>query len=277
MFGSQNTTLWISYSGISDFDKCPRLYFLKNLYTTPVTGRKIQVADPYLTLGSVIHRVIEEIAVLSPEKRKEIPLRTRFDRIWKSFEGKKGGFRGSSHEEEFYQRGLKMLEKLQNSEILFKECYPPPQSFPKVQLFRDKNIVLVGNFDWLEILSDGTLHLIDFKTGKNEEDEGSLQLPIYLILAVYNLDRQVKKTSYWYLETEDQPTEVQLKEYKFYIPVLQKKALEIEKKIKENDLRCISPNGPCKLCQPYEQILAHQAEYVGLDRKMKREIYYVND
>lgn len=263
---------------------------MKNLYTTPVTGRKIQVADPYLTLGSVIHRVIEEVAVLPPEKRRETPLKARFERIWDFFSGKRGGFsdgnriaQGGSdppcacamREEEFCKRGLKMIEKLQDSELLFKECYPPQENFPKVKLFRDQDIVLVGNFDWVELLPENKFHIIDFKTGKKEEGKNSLQLPIYLILGTYNLDKPIEKMSYWYLETEGEPTEVKLKPPQFYVSTIQQKALEIKKAIDENALQCVSQNGPCKLCEPYEKILAGEGEYVGLDRKMRREIYYV--
>lgn len=269
-------TLWISYSGISDFEKCPRLYYLKNLYTTPVSGRKIQVADPYLTLGSSVHRVTEEIAVLPPDKRKIIPLKARFDRIWDFFGGRKGGFENLVREKEFYSRGLKMIEKLQNAEFLFRECYQPKEDFPKVKLFSDRNIVLVGNFDWVEVLPEGKLHIIDFKTGKKEEDKDSLQLPIYLILGTYNLERPIAKTSYWYLEINDSPTEIKLEPPQFYVTILQQKALKIQKAIEENALTCVASPGQCKLCEPYEKIVAGQAEYVGLDRKMRREIYFVN-
>lgn len=271
----QSKTLWISYSGLSDFEKCPRLYYLKNLYTTPVTGRKIQVADPHLTLGNVIHRVTEEVAVLPLEKRGAVPLKSRFDRIWDFFSGKKGGFQNSGQENEFYERGIKMIEKLQDSEILFKECQAPSENFPKVRLFRDQDLVLVGNFDWVEILPEGTFHIIDFKTGKKEEEKDSLQLPIYLILGAYNLPKPVEKTSYWYLEMADRPSEVKLETPQFYVPVIQQKALEIKRAIDNNALNCLS-QGNCKLCQPYEKILAGEAEYVGLDRKMRKEMYFVN-
>lgn len=268
-------TLWISYSGICDFEKCRRFYYLRNLYTTPVTERKIQVADPYLTLGTVVHRVTEELAVLPVEKRKEVQLRHRFERIWDFFSGKRGGFSDSSQENQFYKRGMEMIERLEASEILYTPSYSFGPNFPKVRLFKDLDIILVGNIDWVEILAQGTLHIIDFKTGQTKEDDDSLQLPIYLILGTYNFEKPVEKTSYWYLGQDEVPTEKKLNPSQFYIPIIQQKAIEIKKAIDENLLVCNSPEGSCRHCQPYEKILLNQAEYVGFDRKMNREIYFV--
>ena len=268
--------LWISYSGISDFEKCPHLYYLKNIYHTPVTGRKIQVANPFLTLGTVVHRVTEEISLLPPEKRKDVPLKARFERIWNAFSGKKGGFVTQAEEEEFRQRGLQMIERLERSDILYSPCYPIGDKLPKVQLFKDKNIVLVGNVDWVEILPDNSIHIIDFKTGKMEEDEDSLQLPIYLILGAYNFPDPIKKISYWYLDREEVPIEKEVKPYRDYIPLIQEKALKIAEALYNNRLECISAPQLCEDCKLYEKIIAGEAEYVGLDRKMNREIYYVN-
>jgi len=271
----QSKTLWISYSGLSDFEQCPRAYYLKNLYLTPVTRRKIQVANPFLTLGTAVHRVTEEIAVLPPEKRNEVPPQDRFDRIWGAFSGKKGGFKTDGEEKEFYKRGIKMIEKFEDSEIISLPYLTPQDNFPKVRLFKDQEIVLVGNFDWVEILPSGGLHIIDFKTGKKEESEDSLQLPIYLILGTYNLEKPVEKLSYWYLENDGKPLEKKLQPAQHYVPIIQQKALELKSALEDNVLACKDPAGFCQRCEPYEKIISKEAEYAGLDRKMRREIYFV--
>ena len=47
----------------------------------------------------------------------------------------------------------------------------------------EENIILNGKIDWLEYVpEDDSIRVIDFKTGKNDEKEGSLQLPIYILL-----------------------------------------------------------------------------------------------
>ena len=61
---------------------------------------------------------------------------------------------------------------------------------PHYYLNDTDNIILCGKVDWIEYLDevDG-LRVIDFKTGRNEEKEESLQLPIYQLL-LHNLQRE---------------------------------------------------------------------------------------
>ena len=71
---------------------------------------------------------------------------------------------------------------------------------PNFYLSDDENIILNGLIDWIEYLpATDSLHIVDFKTGKREEQEASLQLPIYLLLCNALQKRAVTKASYWYL------------------------------------------------------------------------------
>ena len=54
------------------------------------------------------------------------------------------------------------------------------------------------------------MRIIDFKTGRNDEDEDSFQLPIYYLLLT-NLQKEngknkiynIKEAAYWYLDYEN--------------------------------------------------------------------------
>jgi len=35
--------VWVSHTSINDFKKCPRAYFLKNVYKDPETNKKIKI------------------------------------------------------------------------------------------------------------------------------------------------------------------------------------------------------------------------------------------
>ena len=59
------TAYWVSHSSINDFLKCPRAYFLKNVYKDPKTGRKIKLISPPLALGQAVHEVVESLSVLT--------------------------------------------------------------------------------------------------------------------------------------------------------------------------------------------------------------------
>ena len=272
---ARNKKVWISHSAISDFDICPRLYYLRYLYRDPKTNHRIQVADPCLTLGMVVHRIIEEVGKLPAERRFEIPLVDRFERRWQFYSGKKGGFVSLKEEEGFKTRGIRMIKKLENSKIIRNQNYKMGNELPKVQLFRDQNLILVGNIDWIELLPDRTLHIIDFKTGKTEEDENSLQLPIYQILAHYNFKEPIKKISYWYLDKDEEPVSVELNPIQSYISIIREKALEIRETIESNKFVCKSPNGKCYKCEKYEKIISNKAEYVDYDPEMNRDLYFL--
>lgn len=76
-------------------------------------------------------------------------------------------------------------------------------------LTRSLNIILCGKVDWLEYLPENdNLHIIDFKTGVHDEKPDSLQLLIYCLLVKNLQPRKVKKISFWYLDRQDEPTEM---------------------------------------------------------------------
>ena len=65
----------------------------------------------------------------------------------------------------------------------------PPNFF----LSEEENIILNGKIDWMEYIEEGdSVRVIDFKTGRNKESQGSLQLPIYLV----TFKRFAKKKSF---------------------------------------------------------------------------------
>ena len=81
---------WVSHSSISDFLKCPRAYYLRNVYKDPATGHKMTIASPPLALGQAVHEVIESLAVLPAGERLKISLVKKLDPIWLKVTGKKG-------------------------------------------------------------------------------------------------------------------------------------------------------------------------------------------
>jgi len=269
-------TLWISHSALSDFKNCPQLYYFKSIWRHPETNHKIQVTSPYLSLGSAVHEVIERMQTIDPEKRFTVSLEEQFKQLWGTYAGKRGGFTDLAQEEEFKERGKKMLQRVErNAEVLKGPTCQFESNFPKVRLFKEKDIILVGNIDWIEILQDGKLHIIDFKTGKKEEAAESLQLPIYLILATYNLPEPIAKTSYWYLERDDVPVQIPLKPLKEYVPVIREKALRVEDAIAKNQFACQSGYKNCFHCRQYGAVVSGNAEHVGYDEKMRKDLYFV--
>lgn len=255
--------VWVSHSSISDFLACPRAYYLRNVYKDPKTRRKITVMQPPLALGQIVHDVIDEISTLPVNERLEIPLKDRLEIHWKKVTGELGGFK-SKEEDGYKNRGVEMLTKIQeNPGPIIKKAVKINQELPNYWLSEEEEIILCGKFDWLEYIeTDESIHIIDFKTGKYEEDSESLQLPIYYLLAVNTQNRKVSKISYWYLESENIPREQPLPD----IEESNLKVLDIARRIKLarqiEHFKC--PTNGCFKCNPLERVLKGEGKKVAV-------------
>lgn len=115
MIRDKYSALWVSYSSMTDYLRCPRAYFLKNIYRNPKNRRKIQLIQPALALGQIIHDVIDELSFLPLEDRLRQSLKSRFNKAWGKISGKKGGFSSDEEENKFKDRGLKMIDLLEKN------------------------------------------------------------------------------------------------------------------------------------------------------------------
>jgi hypothetical protein len=265
-------TIWVSHSSLSDFENCPRLYYLKNIYRDPKTNNRLQLVNPYLSLGSSVHNTLESLSDISISKRKKLSWLKKFDEEW--IGGKKGGYGSIEKEKFFYNRGIKMIKMAQKSEILYRQAYKFPANFlPKTTLF--PGVELVGSLDWAEILEDNSLHIVDFKTGAKEEKDTSLQLPIYRLLAENNFESTVSKLSYWYLDKEKLPQQKEVPELSECLDKIKKRAQVMVDGIKNKAFACTSNYRTCFKCRDYEKILTGEAEFIGSDPVRKKDLYYL--
>ncbi len=260
--------VWISHSSIADFLKCPRLYYLRHVYKDPKTKHKITIVNPSLSLGQVIHETIESLSVLPVEERFKDSLIEKFNSSWEKVKGRKGGFKNDDEEKTFKERGISMLKKimenpgpLKNKAIKIKSA-DVGFDLPYYWLNEEDNIILSGKIDWVEYLDDNdSIHIIDFKTGKNEEDSESLQLPIYYLLAKNLQKRNISKISYWYLDNEAGLIEMSLPNEKEAYD----KIYEVAKRMKLgrliDHLKCAK--GGCFACSPLEDIVNGKGELIG--------------
>lgn len=274
------SAVWVSHSSMGDFLKCPRAYYLHNIYKNPKTGRKINIVNPALALGQVVHETVEGLAKFKAEERFVRPLKESFEKSWSKISGKKGGFKNEEEELLTKERGLRMIDRveknpgpLKNKTVLIKQGSEMPPNF---FLSEEENIILCGKIDWLEYVPESdSVKLIDFKTGRNEEKEDSLQIPIYQLILKNCQKRSLVAASYWYLDSEDSPRSVSLpNETDSYNSVL-----EVAKKVKEarEKREFICPRGEegCFSCRPFEKILRGEAEYIGKG-EYSQDIYVVS-
>ncbi len=269
--------IWVSHSSMGDFLKCPRLYYLHNMYKDPQTKNKISIVSPHMSLGIAVHEVLEGLGDFKSEVRMDRDLLKTYEEAWQKVTGIRGGFKTPEEEKEFKERGIKMLENvtkdprfLPNKIIKLKR----ETMNPNFLIDTDKNIILNGLIDWIEYLPEtDSLHIVDFKTGKREEDGESLQLPIYLLLCNALQKRPVTKASYWYLEN-DKIVEKELPD----LAKAKTDVLAVAHKVAEartkGEFKCPNGDAGCFNCLPYEKILKKDLsyKYVGVGG-FKQDLY----
>lgn len=269
--------LWLSYSSMKDFQNCPRAYFLSNIYKNPQTGRKIQIVTPSLSIGSVVHEVIESISKLPSKTRFQNSLVSVLQEFWLPYQGRQGGFQSESSETMAKERAREMLVRVMNNPgPLNKPAIKLKEQLPFYWLSEEEEMILCGKLDWIEYLEKiDSIHIIDFKTSKSKE-VNSLQLPIYALLASRVQRRNVSKISYWYLGLSDQPEEQELPD----LADAEKEIMTLGKQIKLarklQRFKCLEgPNG-CRYCRGLERIVRGEGELVASNRQ-GRDSFILSD
>ncbi len=260
--------VWVSHSSIHDFLTCPRAYWIRHIYRNPKTNNKVNIINPSLALGSVVHQVLEALSVVKAEDRLKEPLLEQFEKAWEKVSGENGGFSSPEEELTYKNRGAIMINRVvfHPGPILEKavKLSSPDNLPPRFYLSPDEKIILTGKIDWLEYNPlDDSVHIIDFKTGMREENEDSLQLPIYALLVANCQKRKVSKISYWYLETDNNPREMPFPD----LEKAKEKVLSIARDIRKarEGGHMICPKGGCFACRPLEQIVTGKAKFIRTD------------
>lgn len=229
------------------------------------------IVSPAMSLGSAVHKTLEDLKTLPVEERLTRDLLSNFEKDWEEVAaGKKGGFTDDEEEAAAKARGRRMVERVvQNPGPIGKKTIKLPahknDMIPHFYLDEKENLILCGVVDWLEYVeADDSIRIIDFKTGKNEEDGESLQLPIYLLLLNELQKRKVSGAAYWYLDKDDSPKEMPLPDAAEALEKVLAVARQVRAARTAKVYECPRGEGGCFACKPYEAILRGEAEYVGV-------------
>ena len=267
--------VFISPSSISDFKSCPKLYYFRNVYRSPKTGLKIALVNPKLTLGQVVHGTLHRFLYSNLTFKTKEQLFNIFEALWKESAGEKGGFSSSLEEKEIKDRGLKMLERFFANDH-FKNTSPVKLGdFPKLELGDD--IILTGQLDWVEEGLDKSFHIVDFKTGENEEKSGSVQLPAYAVLASGYLKSTKLKASYWYLDKSSDLEDYELPDLEVAKENLKRFGMIIKNARLTHSFSCLSGFEACYACKDIKEIAEGKGKLVAVDYSRKQEIYILKN
>jgi len=213
----KDNSIRLSRAEVDDWLTCPRKY--KFIHITPIR----LLADPRITFGRAIHKVIEEFyksklsLIINPKDPKDLKdlkdpyalnqLLEIYKQNWSS-----EGFLSPEHEKRRFEEGISIIKKFYYEysklfnvievEKKFKfeiscESSQISANSREYQNKTDYNIIVEGRIDIIEKLSGGGTRIIDFKTSDVDNKEkaerrarDSIQLAIYA-LAMQEIEGEV--------------------------------------------------------------------------------------
>jgi len=203
---------------IETYLNCPRKYQCSR---DPDLRRKYMKSSPHLVLGNAVHDALQMFFDLT-----KVPLAERkYERLcdllrdawagrglykrnaWKQKQAREEAF-GEDREAEkaWGQKGLNILYRFFQTQDV-KAVPLTAEQFHELRL--TEGIVLGGKIDRIDRLDDGSLHIIDYKTGKppsarDQEQiaEKDLQLAAYALVVSRKFRGRVARCSYLYLNDE---------------------------------------------------------------------------
>lgn len=273
MIHNKHQAVWVSHSSMGDYLRCPRAYYLRNVYRDPRNNHRMTLMQPALALGQAVHEVIEALSVLPVSERFQTSLLDEFDRVWLRVSGEKGGFSDPEEEHMYKTRGKNMIARvMKHPGPLGRKATKIREPLPSFVLSEEDNIILCGKIDWLEYdEKTDSIYVLDFKTGKMDERPDSLQLPIYYLLAKACQKRPVVGVRYWYIDRDNSPVDMPLPDE----TEGKKRILEVAHTIalarKLERFVCASKDG-CAACRPMEAVVAGKGKFVG-ESTFHQDIY----
>ncbi len=202
-----------SFTKLKAFQICPLQYKYAHLLKIPVKGR------PTFSFGKTIHATLQKFCELIRERRgvnqgklfgnskegkqeteiKSLPvsfeeLLKLYDQAWID-----DWFEDAKQKQTYYEKGRALLK------LFYTEAEKqPPRSRYLEQAFHLKinGYTLKGVIDRVDELPDGTLEVIDYKTGSSraEEDVDKNQLYIYQIALAEVLGGSASVLTFYYVE-----------------------------------------------------------------------------
>jgi RecB family exonuclease len=172
------------------FDTCRLRYRYQYLDRVPARLR------PQDTAGSLLHRVLCDFFSKVPvEERTGDRLIGLFEAGWDALSPR---YLRMEVVERLRESALEQLRLFAQTEDLGAEPFAVE---PYFQVEMGPGVTLFGRVDRIDEEEDGSLHLIDYKTGADEKEVDARQLRLYAIMAEESLGKPVTRLSFWYLDS----------------------------------------------------------------------------
>ena len=147
------------------------------------------------TAGSLVHRVLcDFFSKIKQEERTEERLLAMFGEGWEALSP---AYKRVPGVDELHSAGTAQLRNFARKFDLKAEPYAV-EAYLQVDVA--PGTALFGRLDRIDEEPDGTLHVIDYKTGTQPDEIDTKQLLLYAIMVEQELTRTVSKASFWYLD-----------------------------------------------------------------------------
>lgn len=235
---------FLSFSQIETFKYCPLHYKARYILRIPTPSSHVQ------NFGISIHATLRDLhqLIMRGEKPTENDILNLFERNWI-----KEGYSDKKHRDFNFEVGKKLLVNYLKSEMIQgKSVY---LEFPfKFNLEKDGRILkIAGKIDRVDVLPNGRIEIIDYKTGKDRNNDLSenLQLTLYALAATILKEQNLGKKpedidlALYYLEGGEKKKTTRTQEQ---IEKAKEEIWQIADKISASDFVCIGSEY-CKICE----------------------------
>ena len=237
---------------LSMFQQCPQQYKfhyiddLKSVYARP---------RPYFTMGEHVHAALKDFLSVVPVEEREV---TRLENLLREkWRGNRRGFRDREDEKQWGEKALSQLRWFAANQDLAVTPFMV-EEFHETEL--SPKIALIGKIDRVDKEESGSLHIIDYKTGKIPPEIDLTQLYIYALILTRKLGLPISRVSYLYLDAGEyqtlQPTGEDLEQAADYV-------VEAVEKILAETRYPAKVNDYCTTCD-FLEICPKKDEILGL-------------
>jgi putative RecB family exonuclease len=182
---------YLSPSSIAVFKQCRQRY--KFLHIDKL-GVKYGKPRPYFTMANHVHDTLKEFLSLQPVGLRNAA--TAEELLRKNWQRYRLGFRDTDDEKRWAEKALAQLRAFVNIQDVGAQ---PIMMEEMVEAEISTGLVLRGRIDRVDKEPDGTLHIIDYKTGNTAGETDWEQLELHALILSKRLTWPVNKISYLYL------------------------------------------------------------------------------